>query len=58
VQDDGGERAMTDREHALRYWSTRFSIPIEELRLTWRLYFLLNGSADVVAPKSRTSDAG
>ncbi len=49
---------MTDREHALRYWSARFSVPIEELRLTWRLYSLLNGSVHGVAPKSRTSDVG
>jgi hypothetical protein len=58
VQQDDGERAMTEREQALGFWSARFSVPIEELRLTWRLYSILNSSAHIVAPKSRTSHGG
>ncbi len=49
---------MTDREHELCYWSARFAVPVEELRLTWRLYSLLNGGGALAAPSSKVSESG
>jgi hypothetical protein len=58
VDDDEDEQVEEGREQQLRYWSERFSVSIDELRITWRLYAVLNGKSDAVPPRSGERDAG